>query len=120
MKKNQIVPGIFLVFFIISIILAKTSYIFANEGGSSQQASYSVEVSQVDARPSFPDVLCDLIFIRPAGVVVLGIGLGATVVATPFALPTGTMSQVSQALIIDPFDYTFVRPLGDWQDGLGD
>lgn len=80
---------------------------------------YPVPVSRVEVTPSFPSMICDLIFMRPAGMVALGIGLGATVVAMPFALPTGTMNQVSQKLIADPFNYTFVRPLGDWRDDLG-
>ena len=71
--------------------------------------------AEAEDSPSFPDILCDLILMRPVGVVVLGVGLVVTAVAMPFALPTGTMGQVSQTLIVDPFDYTFVRPLGDWQ-----
>lgn len=69
-----------------------------------------------ESAPSFPDIVCDLVLMRPVCMVGLGIGLVVTVVAAPFALPTGTMDQVSQTLIVEPFDYTFVRPLGDWQD----
>ena len=76
---------------------------------------YPVRVVPVEVTPSFPSILCDIIFLRPAGIAALGIGLGATVVAMPFALPTGTMGQVSQKLIGGPFDFTFVRPLGTWQ-----
>ena len=76
---------------------------------------YPVRVVPVEVPPSFPSILCDIIFLRPAGIAALGIGLGATVVAMPFALPTGNMGQVSQKLIGGPFDFTFVRPLGTWQ-----
>lgn len=69
-----------------------------------------------EGAPSFSDIVCDLVLMRPVCMVGLGVGLAVTVVATPFALPTGTMGQVSQTLIVEPFDYTFVRPLGDWQD----
>jgi hypothetical protein len=114
MQKKQIVLGIFLV--ILSMMLAKPPYIFGNEAKSSPPSAYLAQGSLVDVRPSFPDILCDLIFMRPVAMVGLGIGLGATVLAIPFALPTGTMGQVSQTLIVGPFDYAFVRPLGDWQD----
>jgi hypothetical protein len=76
---------------------------------------YPVRLTPVNVSPSFPSILCDLIFLRPAGVAVLGLGLAATVVAAPFALPTGSMGQVSQNLIGGPFNFTFVRPLGTWQ-----
>ena len=76
---------------------------------------YPVHVSQVEVPPSFPSILCDIIFLRPGGIAVLGLGLAATVVAMPFALPTGSMGQVSQNLIVEPFNFTFVRPLGTWR-----
>jgi len=76
---------------------------------------YPVRVTREEVPPSFPSILCDLIFLRPAGLAALGLGMGATVVAAPFALPTGTMGQVSQKLIGGPFEFTFVRPLGTWE-----
>ena len=76
---------------------------------------YAVPVSQVDIRPSFSSIFCDIIFLRPAGIAVLGFGLAATVVTMPFALPSGSMGQVCQKLIVDPFDFTFLRPLGTWR-----
>ena len=76
---------------------------------------YPVRLTPINVSPSFPSILCDIIFLRPAGIAALGIGLGATVVALPFALPTGTMGQVSQKLIGGPFEFTFERPLGTWQ-----
>ena len=76
---------------------------------------YPVRLTPVNVSPSFPSILCDLIFLRPAGVAALGLGLAATVVAMPFALPTGSMGQVSQNLIGAPFEFTFERPLGTWQ-----
>jgi hypothetical protein len=76
---------------------------------------YPVMVTREKVPPSFPSILCDLIFLRPIGFALLGLGMAATLVATPFALPTGTMGQVSQELIGGPFDFTFVRPLGTWE-----
>jgi hypothetical protein len=76
---------------------------------------YPVHVSQVDVPPSFPSILCDIIFLRPAGIVAFGLGCGAAVVAIPFSLPSGSTHQVCQQLIVAPFDFTFLRPLGTWR-----
>jgi len=57
-------------------------------------------------------VVIDVLFLRPAGLVACVAGLAATVVALPFALPSGSMDQVYQALIADPFYFTFKRPIG--------
>jgi hypothetical protein len=89
----------------LSIILVALAFIFG-----------TAFVAEAGGSPSFPDIVCDLVLMRPVCVVGVGIGLVVTVVAMPFALPTGTMDQVSQTLIVEPFDYAFVRPLGDWQD----
>jgi hypothetical protein len=57
-------------------------------------------------------VVIDVVFLRPAGLVACVAGLAATVVALPFAIPSGSMDQVYQALIADPFYFTFKRPIG--------
>jgi len=64
--------------------------------------------------PDFGSVLADMIFLRPLGIAGLALGTAAAVVATPFALPSGSMGEVGRALIEGPYDFTFVRPLGVW------
>jgi hypothetical protein len=57
-------------------------------------------------------VIIDVVILRPAGLVACVAGLAATVVALPFALPSGSMDQVTRALIAEPFYFTFQRPIG--------
>ncbi|PKN33327.1 MAG: hypothetical protein CVU61_14010 [Deltaproteobacteria bacterium HGW-Deltaproteobacteria-19] len=64
---------------------------------------------QMEEIPAFIDV----VFLRPAGVVACIAGLAATVLALPFALPSGSMDKVTKALINDPFYFTFKRPIGE-------
>jgi hypothetical protein len=64
--------------------------------------------SQADDIP----VIIDVLILRPVGLVGCVVGLVAAVIALPFAIPSGSMDQVSQALIQEPFYYTFKRPLG--------
>ena len=64
--------------------------------------------------PNFGSVFADIIFLRPLGIAGLALGTAAAVVATPFALPSGSMGEVGRTLIEGPYDFTFRRPLGVW------
>lgn len=51
------------------------------------------------------------------------IGLGLTVVGTaffivalPFALTSGSTGDAWDALVVEPFEFTFTRPLGKFED----
>ena len=57
-------------------------------------------------------VIIDVLILRPVGLASCVVGLAAAVIALPFAIPSGSMKKVSQALIEEPFYYTFKRPLG--------
>ena len=64
--------------------------------------------------PTFGSVLSDILILRPLGIAGMALGTAAAVVATPFAIPSGSMGEVGRTLIIDPYDFTFNRPLGVW------
>ena len=64
--------------------------------------------------PTFASVLSDILILRPLGIAGMALGTAGTVVATPFALPSGSMGEVGRTLIIDPYNFTFNRPLGVW------
>jgi len=57
-------------------------------------------------------VVIDVLILRPVGVATCVIGLVASVVALPFAIPSHSTEKVHRALILEPFYYTFKRPLG--------
>jgi hypothetical protein len=54
----------------------------------------------------------DVIVARPIGFCALVLGTAVSIVATPFALVTGTTKEVYGRLVADPFNYTIERPLG--------
>jgi hypothetical protein len=64
--------------------------------------------------PTFGSVLSDILILRPLGIAGMALGTAAAVVATPFALPSGSMGEVGRTLIVSPYDFTFSRPLGVW------
>ncbi len=77
-------------------------------------APVPVQAYLVAPAPDFGTVLADLIFLRPLGVAGLVLGTAAAIVATPFALPSGSMGEVGRTLIVAPYEFTFLRPLGVW------
>jgi hypothetical protein len=75
---------------------------------------YPVPAYALVPAPNFGSVLTDIIFLRPLGIAGLALGTAAAIVATPFALPSGSMGVVGSTLIVAPYDFTFRRPLGVW------
>ncbi len=60
------------------------------------------------------DMAADLLIVRPLGIVGTVIGAGLFVVSLPFTLPTGSTGDAAREMIGEPFEYTFNRPLGDF------
>jgi len=56
----------------------------------------------------------DLIFVRPVALVSTVVGAAIFVVTLPFTLPTQSAEEAGRALVESPFEYTFNRPLGDF------
>lgn len=79
-----------------------------------QYPHYVVPPYTVVPAPNFGSVFLDIVFLRPLGIAGLAVGTAAAIVATPFALPSGSEGVVGGTLIGGPFDFTFRRPLGVW------
>ncbi len=62
-------------------------------------------------------VLADVIFVRPVGLAAVVVGTALFIVALPFSIPSGSVEHTAQVLIVEPFNYTFLRPIGypDWK-----
>ena len=60
------------------------------------------------------DMAVDLIVVRPLGVVATVLGTVGFVLALPFTLPSGNAEESACEWIATPLDYTFKRPLGDF------
>ena len=58
--------------------------------------------------------------VRVLGVGLMVIGTAFFIVSLPFALTSGSTGDAWTGLIVDPFEFTFTRPLGkfdDWRRG---
>ena len=58
-------------------------------------------------------MIADVLIARPISFVALVLGTGIAIVATPFALASGTTRDVYGRLVEDPFDFMVTRPLGE-------
>ncbi len=56
----------------------------------------------------------DLIFVRPVSLVSTVVGAAIFVVTLPFTLPTQSTDEAGRVLVTGPLEYTFNRPLGDF------
>ncbi len=60
------------------------------------------------------DMAVDLILVRPLGIAATVIGTAGFLIALPFTLPTGSAGETAREWIGAPLEYTFNRPLGDF------
>jgi hypothetical protein len=63
--------------------------------------------------PSQAVMAVDVCIVRPVSIVGLFLGTAVAIVATPFALMSGTTDQVYKKLVVEPFDFAMRRPLGE-------
>ena len=64
------------------------------------------------------DMVVDLVVVRPLGIVATVIGTAGFVLALPFTVPSGSTGDTAREWVVAPFEYTFNRPLGDF-DSFG-
>ena len=63
--------------------------------------------------PEGDAILADVLVVRPLGIVACLVGIGGSFVTLPFAASSNSGDRVGRALLEEPFEYTFRRPLGD-------
>ncbi|UCD89166.1 MAG: hypothetical protein JSW04_12130 [Desulfobacterales bacterium] len=56
----------------------------------------------------------DILFARPIGLLSVVVGSALFIVSLPFSALGGNVNDASQKLIMDPVNFTFNRPLGDF------
>ncbi len=68
---------------------------------------------KLDPDTASADVMVDIVCTRPIGFIGLIAGSILYLVTLPIAVATKSMDRTQQAFVIDPYEYTFERPLGD-------
>ena len=62
------------------------------------------------------DMFVDIVVVRPLGLAATVIGTALTIVALPFTIPAGSVGDSAREMIVKPAQYTFKRPLGQFDD----
>jgi hypothetical protein len=75
------------------------------------QETYSPEQTE---KPTGTEVVFDFLIARPLGLVGLALGSTVFLVSFPLAAITGTTKDTADALVAEPFDFTFVRGMGQY------
>jgi hypothetical protein len=96
MKKVAVIVLIVLIVFTHSMAFAKHEY---------------VPPISSDTAPA--DIIIDIIVTRPIGLIGLVGGTVLYIVTFPAAAVTKSIDRTKKAFVTDPYNYTFVRPLGD-------
>ena len=69
---------------------------------------------QLDRPPSASLMVLDAVVFRPTTLVLTAIGSAAFVVTLPFSATGGNVDQAKEKFIIEPWRFTFDRPLGQF------
>jgi hypothetical protein len=68
-----------------------------------------------DVKPTGEAIAGDALLVRPIGLAATVLGLGIFIVSLPFTIPSGSVGTAAKALIGEPAQYTFARPIGQSQ-----
>jgi hypothetical protein len=91
----------------VSMLSADPRPALAEYGGS----------GMVPYEPSAESMIADVLVARPAGFGATVIGALVFVISLPFSGPSGNAQQAAQMLVVQPAQFTFNRPLGEFAPG---
>ena len=83
----------------------------ATEAGS---APLDEDVETLNRFDEIGGKVADALVLRPLGAGASAVGLAAFVIAAPLTWPGGNLQNSWELFVIGPYEYTFVRPLGDF------
>lgn len=91
--------------YIISLVLAVTNISMAT--ATTRAAIFD------NQEPTAGEMLADTVLVRPPMLLATLAGAVVFVVTLPFSALGGNVGQAGKTMVVDPFKYTFLRPLGD-------
>ena len=71
------------------------------------------ETYDFNSKPRSGEVLLDALLMRPAMLVATVAGAATFLVSLPFSALGGNVGDSAETLVLEPAEYTFLRPLGD-------
>jgi hypothetical protein len=70
--------------------------------------------AEEENKPEGTEIVFDLVIARPVGMVGLALGTSFFLISYPIAVLTGSGKNTAHALVAEPFNFTFVRGLGEY------
>ncbi len=99
MKKGGSKMTKFATFLLICfLVLSLHSFVLAKDNSSGD--------------PSTGAIVLDILVLRPLGFCGTLLGASAFVISLPVTVPFNKTNEVSRILVMEPYGYTFERPLG--------
>ena len=95
-----------LITYLLAIMLATSNMAFVS-------SAYARDYESASERPSGGAMLADAVFMRLPMTVVTIAGAAVFVVTLPFSALGGNVGEAGTRLVKDPFEYAWVRPLGE-------
>jgi hypothetical protein len=68
------------------------------------------------AQGNTAEAITDVVIVRPLCLVATVIGTAFFVVSLPVAIPSKSVKETAQTLVVRPAQATFTRPIGDFKD----
>ncbi len=65
--------------------------------------------------PDIP-VTADILIVRPVSLAATVVGTALFFVSLPFSIPSDSVETVAKKLVEEPFRYTFMRPVGGFDE----
>ena len=91
---------------LLALLLAVANAVFAT-------AAVAADIDDNYGLSRSEAIFIDGLLVRPAMVVTTAVGVVAFVATLPFSILGGNVDEAGQKLVVEPAEYTFVRPLGD-------
>jgi hypothetical protein len=65
------------------------------------------------------NVAVDAVIVRPLGLVSIALGVSIFIAALPFTAVSGNIYKSANVLVVEPINFTFRRPIGDFDNNRG-
>ncbi len=98
-----------------ALILAAGLSLLPVTGGAETLASQGYDY---DEGPTGGQMLLDAVVVRPLTLMISAAGAVAWVATLPFTIPGDSVEAAGHAWVAGPLKYTFIRPLGEMEEGV--
>ncbi|HEB94911.1 MAG TPA: hypothetical protein ENI96_00600 [Sedimenticola thiotaurini] len=100
---------------VLALVLAAGLVTLPMAGSAGSIASQGYDY---DEGPSGGHMFLDAVVVRPLTLLMSAAGAVTWVVTLPFTIPADSAGEAGRAWVAGPLKYTFMRPLGEMEEGV--